>query len=165
MKYRHQHDSVSHHCCGKCPSGHCHHDKPAQEKLAFLQHMAQTPRLPVVRFLLRSTKSEHLSSAALEPVYLFDAQDSMAQVKENGFLLTALLEKGWITLDYEAPLADADYRIYHQSAVYQLFLETVAHAKNQPHFLYDSGFMECGSMALTDAGITYADTFSKKTTA
>ena len=158
------HDSHEHHCCGKC-GGHCgcHSLTLTEREQAFVRCLAQMPFLPVARFLLRSTKSEHLESVALAPAYILDAEDTMEHVKETGAVLHELEEKGLITLDYDVPLQNYDYQVYFHSAVYQSFQQTVEEAKTRPDFLYNIGIMELGSIALTQRGYEIADRLKSAT--
>ena len=163
MCHHHHHDSHEHHCCGKC-GGHCGCGSLSltEREQAFIRCLTQVPFLPVAQFLLRSTKSEHLEAIALAPVYILDPEDTMEHIKETGIILHGLEEKGLITLDYDVPLQNYDYKTYHDSAVYQSFRQTVEEAKARPDFLYNIGIMELGSMALTQRGYGVADRLSKK---
>lgn len=164
MKHHHHcnHESKSHRCCGGCCKKHRQPITVTKREFAFLERLAQIPFLPVARFLLRSTKSEHLASVALAPVHLLDAKDSMELVKHNGKLLHDLEHKGLITIDYDIKLKGFDYQSYYNSTVYLQFQETVAEAKAHPEFLYDIGIMECGSMALTARGYAAVDTLASR---
>lgn len=161
--HHHHHEGEGHHCCGGCGGCCCHHTALTEREEAFIRCLAQIPYLPVTRFLLRSTKSEHLESVALEPVYLLDIGDSMEHVQESGNVLRSLEEKGLITLDYDAPLQGYDYQTFLDSHVYRYFQETVEEAKARQDFLYDIGVMEQGSMALTQRGYAAADLIDAST--
>lgn len=152
----HSHDS--HHCCGGCGDCHCHDhhhghghshgQELSEDEKGFLTYLAQYHYLPVTRFLLRSSKSSHLESVALAPVYLNYADDSLEQVKVMGKFLLGLEEKGLISLDYDEPLTGFDYKLYETSAIFASFQQTVLEAKENPEFLYDIGEIEYGSIAL-----------------
>lgn len=149
---QHQHHSeYSHHCCSEHSSCHCHSPLVSEEEKALLAQLKQQPYLPVVRFVLRSTKSEHLQSVALAPVYLYQSDDPIEQIKKVGSLLLTLQEKGLLTLNYSQPIKDFDYELYQASDAYQLFMDTVSEAKKRPDFIYDSGMMECGSICLSES--------------
>lgn len=156
--HHHHHGSHEHQCCGKC-HGHCGCSTltltPREQ--AFIRCLKQIPFLPIAQFLLRSTKSEHLESIALAPVYILDPEDTLAHIKETGSVLKGLEEKGLITLDYDIPLQNYDYQSYHCSAAYCSFQQTVDEAKTRPNFLYNIGVMELGSMALTQRGYEISD--------
>ena len=161
--HHHHHEGEDHHCCGGCGGCCCGRSALTEREQAFIRCLAQVPYLPVVRFLLRSTKSEHLEAIALEPVYLLDTGDSMEHGQESGDVLRGLEEKGLITLDYDAPLQGYDYQIFLDSHVYRFFQETVEEAKSRQDFLYDIGVMEQGSMALTQRGYAAADLIDAST--
>ena len=164
-----QHDShtnqESSHGCGGCGCGsHQAEIQLSPEEMEFLKQLAQTPYLPLARFVLKSTKSDHLESVALAPVYLQDKQDSMDTVKSMGAVLKSLEEKGLLTLDYEEPLENGDYTDYSHSALYAYFKETVAQSKVNEGFLFDIPDLELGSIALTYLGQTIIEAFDKEET-
>ena len=162
MCHHHHHGSEEHHCCGKC-GGHCgcRSLTLTEREQAFIRCLAQLPFLPVAQFLLRSTKSEHLESVALAPVYILDPEDTIEHIKETGIVLQGLEDKGLITLDYDTPLQNHDYHTYHNSFAYRFFRQTAEDAKEHPEFLYDIAIMELGSMALTQRGYDVADRLRK----
>lgn len=123
-----------------------------EEERAFLMRLSQLPFLPLARFVMKSSKSDHMESVALEPVYLQDKNDSMETVKSTGVVLRALEDKDMITLDYDMPLQNGDYSIYEESALYHLFCSTVQEGGNQGGFIFDLPVLERGSMALTALG-------------
>ena len=122
------------------------------EEKDFLYQLAQTPYLPLARFVLKSTKSSHFESVALAPVYLQDKTDSMETVKGIGAVLKSLEERGHLTLDYEEPLKNGDYSDYENSDLYAYFRETAAQAAKHDDYLYDIPDLELGSIALTYSG-------------
>lgn len=143
------------HSCGGCHCGHHQTEiEITEEEMVFLTQLAQTPYLPLARFVLRSTKSSHLASVALAPVYLDQKTDMMEMVKSKGAVLESLAHKGVITLDYDEPLENGDYTAYSASELYAYFTETVAEgkAKGKDDFLFDTPSLELGSIALTDVG-------------
>ncbi|MDF3001279.1 MAG: hypothetical protein K0Q48_1398 [Bacillota bacterium] len=157
----HDHDHHDHahgHGCsgGCCGGGGCASRKTAApltaEEIEFLKQLAQTPYLPLARFVLKSTKSNHFESVALAPVHLKDKTDSMEMVKSMGAVLKSLEERGFLTLDYEEPLENGNYSEYENSDLYAYFKETVAQAENHDDYLYDIPDLEHGSIALTYAG-------------
>jgi hypothetical protein len=141
------------HICGGCNCGHHQTEiQISEEETEFLKQLAQTPYLPLARFVLKSTKSSHLESVALAPVYICDRTDSMETVKSMAVVLGSLKEKGLITLDYEEPLENGNYIDYSDSALYAYFKETVAQAKGRDDFLFDIPSLELGSISLTYLG-------------
>ena len=150
----HSHEHAQGHGCG---GGCCCASQRAEVPLSneekdFLNQLAQTPYLPLARFVLKSSKSSHFESVALAPVHLRDKADSMETVKSLGAILKSLEEKGHLTLDYEEPLENANYSEYKDSDLYAYFKETVAQAGNYDDYLYDIPDLELGSIALTYSG-------------
>lgn len=145
-------DHHKEHSCGGCCGHHQEEIQLSQEEIAFMNQLAQSPYLPLARFIVKSTKSDHLESVALAPVYINNRADSMEMVKHMGTVLKSLEGKGLITLDYELPLENGDYTDYSQSELYAYFKETVAQAKGKEEFLYDIPSLELGSIALTYLG-------------
>lgn len=141
------------HICGGCNCGqHQTEIQISEEEIAFLKQLAQTPYLPLARFVLKSTKSSHFESVALAPVYINNKTDSMETVKSMATVLESLEEKGLITLDYDEPLENGDYADYSDSSLYAYFKETVAQTKGKDEFLFDIPSLELGSIALTNLG-------------
>lgn len=118
----------------------------------FLMKLAQLPFLPLARFIMKSSNSDHMESVALAPVYLNTKTDSMETVKATGAVLLGLEEKYLVTLDYETPLQNGDYSMYEESGVYQFFCSTVQDGAKQPGFMFDQPVLERGSLALTALG-------------
>jgi len=138
-------------CCGGC----CCKRKRitlSESEIAFVSRLSQTPFLPITRFIMKSSKSEHISSVALAPVYIEDKTDSMEQVKDVSSALISLCDYGIISLDYEIPLENYDYTFYESSELYAYFKETVREGQDKQGFLFDTPVLECGSLALTALG-------------
>lgn len=151
----HDHPEQPHqgHGCGGCGCGGC---SPAEIALdrpqaAFLARFAQTPFLPLTRFLYRSSKEEELESVGLSAVFLEGGED-LAAAKATGALLEGLEELGLITLDYDITLSNFDYSPYEASPLFAQFRAAVAEGAGRPGFLFDTPVLEKGSMALTDLG-------------
>lgn len=143
-----------HSCGGGCGCGG-HQSSEIQiseEEIDVLKQLSQTPYLPLTRFILQSSQSDHLESVALAPVYLNSRDDSMETVKHMGTVLKALESKELISLDYEEPLENGNYDDYMNSSIYAYFKETAAHAKAQDGFLFDIPILELGSISLTSIG-------------
>lgn len=140
------------HCQGHCP---CHTRQAIEltaPEHAFLMDLAQIPFLPLARFILASTRSDHARSVALAPVYLTEETETLERVRETGAVLLALQEKGLVSLDYDMPLQGCGYAVYRNSSVYRLFTECVAEGSHRPGFLFDQAELELGSIALTSLG-------------
>jgi len=123
----------------------------ADEK-QFLSLLAETPFLPVTKFLLKSSESDHVESVALAPVYLLSKNDTMETVKKTGQIIENLAEHNIISLDYDIPLENCDYIDYEQSDVFAYLKETVAEGQSNPNFIFDTTALRFGSMALTGIG-------------
>ena len=118
----------------------------------FLSLFTQASFLPVSKFVLKSSKSDHLESVALAPVYLYGTTDSLDAVKNIGQIITRLSERNIIFLDYETPLKNCDYSSHEQSDVYALLKEIVAEGQADPNFVFDSTELQFGGMSLTRIG-------------
>lgn len=147
----HNHDE-DHHCGGCCGEHEPHAIKITQAEREFLLALAQSPDIPLSRFLLTSTKSDHLESIALAPVYIIDGTESVAQLRERGTVLSSLDEKGLITLDYDQSLENFNYDLYQNSTAYQELRELVRGGKKKAGFLFDDTRLDSGSVALTSLG-------------
>lgn len=145
-------DHHNEHSCTGCCGQHQEEIQMSQEEIEFMKQLAQSPYLPLARFILKSTKSDHLESVALAPVYINNRADSMETVKHRAAILKSLEGKGLITLDYELPLENGNYADYSESELYAYFKETVAQAEDKAEFLYDIPDIELGSIALTYLG-------------
>jgi hypothetical protein len=142
-------------CCkshtGFCGGCHAAPELTAEEK-DFLRLLAQAPFLPVCGFLLKSSRSAHFETVALEPVYLTDKRDSIETARKNAAILKRLAEYGAITLDYDIPLQNYDYSVFSESAAYQYFQDTVGEGRENPNFIFDTPALARGSLALTGLG-------------
>lgn len=157
----HEHEHGSGGCCG----GHNHADgcgcggsssegsiKITQGEFYMLMILAETPFLPLARFVMNSTKSDELQSIALAPVFLQEIDDTMEHVRVSGEILLALEGKGLVTLDYDQPLKGYTYSEYTNSEIYKSFKDTVAEGAQRGDFLFDTADIELGSFALTMLG-------------
>lgn len=139
------------HGCGSQASGPVEvHISPEEEQ--FLQKLAQCPFLPVAEFLLKSSKSDHLTNMALSPVYLETGKETLPQIKAIGQVLLSLEEKELISLDYDSPLEGCDQRLFTNSDAFHLLEQTVEEGKASGEFLFDAPVVEFGSICLTAVG-------------
>ena len=136
--------------CGKCCAVKA--ISLTAEEQEFLSRLSQTPFLEVVRFIMKSTKSEHLELVALAPVHIYGGDDSMEQVKKTASVLKSLQDYGIIEIDYDLPITNYDYKSYKKSDVYMSFVEAIEEGKTKEKFIFDIPHMECGSLALTEIG-------------
>lgn len=146
--------------CG-CGCGHDHSpkatapvtpDQVSQNQKDFLHQLHHRRYLPVARFTLTDSREPDFLSTALAPVFIRNASDDMAAVKEAGAFLQKLEAMGLLTLDYDIPLSGYGYEEYKDSALYAYFCQTVTEATGKPDFLGDTAVLDLGSMALTEAG-------------
>lgn len=169
----HDHHHHDHGCaCGHdhhhhdhgCACGHHHHHDPrpvteqamavqvSGNELAILKTVEAVGCLPVARFVATKSDEEEVLIDCLSPVYLYDAADTMEDVKAIGAVLRGLEEKGLMSLDYDMPIVDFDYSMYTGSDLYAYFVDTIAEAKGRDGFLCDTAQIELGSMAVTELG-------------
>lgn len=137
-------------CCGH--HGAMHIPAFTADAIAFLHLLSQIPFLPVGRFLLKSSRSHHLESVALAPVYLVNPHDSMEVIQTNAKALKELEQYGVISLDYDTPLKNYDYGIFLESVAYRYLQETVEAGRDNPDFIFDIAALELGSIAVTAFG-------------
>ncbi|NLO85884.1 MAG: hypothetical protein GX096_10730 [Clostridiales bacterium] len=132
-----------------------HHGEPVEisdQEHSFLHSFVHHPYLPLARFLMASTKSSHIESIALAPVYLTDNTLNVPEVRQVGDMLAGLEDKGIISLDYDMPLGNYDYKPYQDSAAFHALEDVVREGSQQEGFLFDRAIIETGSMALTEFG-------------
>ncbi len=156
----HSHHHDHHHNCG-CHShgihekGCCKHknvtiEDLSETELVFLRQLLESRLLPVVRFIVTSSKEHDFKNVALSPVFIVDVKDSMEQIKSIGKQLKNLEDLGLITLDYDIPLEGYAYKEFLDSEIYAYFNETVKEARGKDNFLGDIPTIECGSIAPTE---------------
>lgn len=124
----HEHDlhSSDHSCCDKFDQNHKHKIiEISDQEYTFLIHLEKYLFLPLARFVMTSTKSEHLKCIALAPVYLIETNETLDHVNENSALLIGLQDKKLNQLDYDQPLQFCEYDVYPNSTAYQIFVDTV----------------------------------------
>lgn len=158
----HTHTTGHHEHDGHCCCGHTHAPIPTPDGLSPVQvdillALRQRQCLPVACFTLLKADDASLQSAALAPVYLSAADDTMEQVKQLGRELSQLEEMDLLTLDYDIPLQNYPYDEYKNAALYAYFVQTVAEAASRPEAIYDTPHLDLGSMALTDVGEEMVD--------
>ncbi len=153
----------NHKCCGKhghgigeghhsehtgCCGGH-RHDTTLSVREESLLHLIKTQGcIPIVSFVMKSSKSSHLESVALAPVYLTDQNDDIDTVKSNGADLKRLSDGGYISLDYDITISNYDYSEYLNSKIYLDFCNMMNESSENPDFVFDIAEMEKGSAAL-----------------
>ncbi|WP_243454566.1 hypothetical protein [Desulfosporosinus fructosivorans] len=120
--------------------------------ISVLLELVQCTYLPVSRFIMSSSIEKEAKFVSLAPVYIDALDNSMETVKEIGIILKELEKKRLITLDYDIPLQDYDYKQHTNSVIFAYFTESVNEGKRNPSFLCDTANIELGSMALTELG-------------
>ncbi len=152
-------------CGGHHDHGHHDHDHddfeeakeivnaPATpEQLNFLRNFAPIAPLPVVKYLVKSSKEHSFESVALRDVCLRSAADSIPLIKETAAFLQGLEASNLIAIDYDTPLADESYAHYATADSFVLFQETVAQGAENESFLGDIATLEKGSIVMTAWG-------------
>ncbi|MEG1845211.1 MAG: hypothetical protein RR296_13310, partial [Clostridia bacterium] len=117
-----------------------------------LRALAQTPFLPLARFMLSSTKSPDASAIAYAPVAIEQKEDDMAVVATRARALETLCEKGLVTLDYDQPLENFDYAVFRESRAFAVLSARAQEGGKREGFLFDTASVEPGSFALTALG-------------
>lgn len=126
------------------------HITPKEEE--FLQKLAQTPFLPVAQYLLTSKESEHITNAALSPVFLETGKETVAEIKAVGHVLLDLEERSIISLDFDSPLEGTDESVFYDSDSFALLKETVEEGKAKEEFIFHAPSIQFGSVCLTALG-------------
>lgn len=127
----------------------------SQLDVDFLRRLAETPFLPLARFILKRGDSGRPGFVALAPVYMDDKDATMETVVSNGNILTGLRDKGLITLDYGEPLQGGGYSHFENSGLLDFFRDMVAEGNSILGF--DTAELEPGSIALTNVGRALID--------
>ena len=155
--HTHSHD---HDCDCGCGHDHSHHHHETvtltTEEVNYLRILSETKELPVTRFLMRSSNSEHIESVALAPVHLMSEADSMNTVKLRASALTKLEEYGLVDLDYDTPILLCDYGMHERSELYAFFVKTLEEGKANPDFVFDVPALEKGKSMLSEMGVEVA---------
>ncbi len=133
-------------CCG----GKLTSNMLSDEEKHFLAHLLERLYLPVSQFVLKSSKESAFASVTLSPVFIIEEKDTMEQVKDFGKMLKALEEKGFISLDFDIPIDNYDYKEYTNSSIFTYFKECVEEGKTKDGFLGDLAVIAKGSIAPTE---------------
>lgn len=145
------HNNHEHHCCD-ADCQHSHTIEFTKQEYDFLLNFNQHAYLPLAQFAMSSTKSSHLQSIALSPVYLTDGTESVMQVREFGEMLLDLEDAGVITLDFDQPIENYGYELYKNSIAFHALKELIQEGSQRQDFLFDQALVEMGRMALTEVG-------------
>lgn len=109
--------------------------------------------MPLARFIVRSSQSDHLESVAMAPVYLGHSDEPVEQVRKTAEELSGLEELGLVSLDYGEALGGYDYEDYTNSSAFLVLEDMVREGASREGFLFDEAQLERGSMALTVMGL------------
>lgn len=150
-----------HHCGEGCDHDHDHEHSHTVEitlgECDFLVYLKQRQFLPLAQYMLGTTKSSHLQNIALSPVHLTTGKETVQEVKDMGEMLTELEQMGLIDLDYEEPLQNYDYAMYHDSVSFHALKELVRESEKKEDFVFDIASIQTGSIALTSNGALVAE--------
>ncbi|MEG1812908.1 MAG: hypothetical protein RR337_06390 [Clostridia bacterium] len=151
------HGEDGHHCCAGHGGAAPGENAPRVITLdggeaGCLRALAQTPFLPLARFMLSSTKSPDASAIAYAPVAIEQKEDDMAVVATRARALETLCEKGLVTLDYDQPLENFDYAVFRESRAFAALSARAQEGGKREGFLFDTASVEPGSFALTALG-------------
>jgi hypothetical protein len=122
------------------------------DEAEILGELAHGGAKSVCRFVMSSSREKDLEAVALAPVLIRGPEDTVEAVRERGKILTGLLERGLITLEYGSPLPGFDERTVRESAAFSSFEDTVREGAGKPGFLFDTAKLEAGRMEMTDDG-------------
>lgn len=149
-----------------CGCGHHHVEIPVPENMTpiqvnFLLGLQQYQCLPVARFAYAKSNDALRYGVALEPVFISDVKDSMAQVKEIGQELRSLEEMGLLVIEYDMPIENYTYREYKEAELYAYFEKTMTEAGKMPNATFDLAKLELGSMVLSEEGAQFVQELIK----
>lgn len=142
--HEHEHEHEHH---GRCCGHHHGHRELSEAHIAFLEELEEHHFLPVVRFMVESSRERDFSVEALAPVYLRHKGETMEWVRETGEMLRDLEMAGYLTIDYGYALENYPYTEYRESELYAYFCRTIEEGRERPGFLGDTPVLELGSIA------------------
>ncbi len=150
-KHKHHHADENHAhdgCCGSHNHGDSKSDELTEDEQQLLSAVEKFGCIPVVRFVMKSSKSSHFESTALSAVYIMSAEDDMQDVKSRAKLFTSLEDKGLLSIDYDAPVSNYDYSEFTNSNIYKDFVTMMKESAGNEDFVFDIADMDKGSVAL-----------------
>ncbi len=151
-KHHHSEEHHAHHAHSGCCGNHHHSDTQTaeltKEEQQVLSAIKESGCIPIVRFVMKSSKSSHFVSTALSAVYIMSLEDDVQDVKNRAEILTSLENKGLLSIDYDIPVSNYSYDEYLNSNVYKNFMATMEESANKEDFLFDIADMDKGSVAL-----------------
>lgn len=144
-------------CGGGCGGASTGSNSPLEVQIsekeeAFFQKLAQSPFLPVAKFLMKSVQPEELGDLELAPVFLESGAETLEEIKFRGHTLLQLEHKSLISIDYDSPLEGSDRNLYHNSDAFAQLQKTVNEGKSSGEFLFDGPSVILGSICLTALG-------------
>lgn len=135
----------------------------SEKELKILDLLKINFNLPLVEFILKSTKESDFESICLSPVFIFDKNDDIDMVKDTAKALKNLESKEFIVLNLDENLLNCTYEEYENSSVLAYFKDTVKTASEYPNFLGDIAQIKKGYMALNyDYLITIDEGYEEK---
>ncbi|MFI3141498.1 MAG: hypothetical protein R3Y27_04225 [Clostridia bacterium] len=150
------HDSESSSgCCGGSDSSGCCKNKVkfdieklGEKELEILELLKMNFNLPIVEFVLKSSKESDFESICLSPVLVLNKEDDLETVKQTAKALKVLESEEFIIINLDESLKNCTYEEYEDSNILNYFKQTVENAKQYPNFLGDIAVVEKGFIAL-----------------
>ncbi len=149
---KHVEENHNHHAHGGCCGTH-NHDTPQAEGLTeeeqqVISAIEECGCIPVVRFVMKSSKSSHFASTALSAVYITSLEDDIEDVKARSKILAALEHRGLLSIDYDIPVSNYSYDEYLNSKIFKDFTAMMEESAEKEGFVFDIADMDKGSIAL-----------------
>ncbi len=142
-------------CCGGSSSTGCCKNKVkfdtnklGEKELEILDVLKMNFNLPIVEFVLKSSKESDFESICLSPVLVLDKEDDLETVKQTAKALKVLESEEFIIINLDEELKNCKYEEYEDSKILAYFKQTVEAAKEYPNFLGDIAVVEKGFIAL-----------------
>lgn len=157
LNLHHDHNHCSCNCCGsienECKDNHkqeLDYDNLTEIEKVFLNKLIKVEFLPLAQFVVKSSKEHDFVSIALPCVYIQEKNETIESIKKTAVMLQTLVEKGFITLDFDIELENYDYNEYFSSDIFEYFKSTVKEGSEKQNFLGDIADIYKGSIALAD---------------
>lgn len=148
-------------CCSKKPKFDV--SKLNEKELQIIDMLKMHFNLPIVEFVLKSTKESDFESICLSPVFIFSQDDDFDNVKDTAKALKNLENNEFIVINIDEPLQNCSYEEYENSKVLAYFKETVRLGSEYENFLGDIASVEKGFISLNyDYLITIDEGYESK---
>ncbi len=150
--HHHTEEHHAHHADG-CNCGNHNHagvqsQNLSEEEQQVISAIKHTGCIPVVRFVMKSSKSSHFESTALSAVYISSLEDDLEDVKSRAKILNTLENKGLLSIDYDIPITNYNYDEYTNSNIYKDFEKMMEESTDKEGFIFDIADMDKGSVVL-----------------